>query len=356
MHCRSKYLLLSIIFRYCLACAETVNKEAFEKFNPESFDDTNERERAEEKLEKSRADIWRCWAKYGLNILKMSHTKKLQECGQTDEKVEVRNDEKLDDEDLTHLKFGSIDVGTLEQQVTEELVQDYHNAKVVFQFSQKCLNKAKEFYKLDGFVTDFVEISQDVSQFYKYLAFFENDFEVRCKMHKRRIDMLNAILIELNPQHFLIISRQLSFEIGETYAEMVDLKKAIVEEDPSKLSVNRVQKINALVLKSVQYFQGFIDSYKRDGILPEKFEDDAVRGLLLTVFLKARLYSKYLTTDRQTKIEYMSKEKECYEYLVNYCDSNPDMPKGIMDEELDMAREMIALFNVKMNNALDKLD
>lgn len=46
---------------------------------------------------------------------------------------------------------------------------------------------------MDGYVTDHVEILQDHSALFRNLAFFEEDLERRCKMHKRRIDMLEPI-------------------------------------------------------------------------------------------------------------------------------------------------------------------
>ena len=46
---------------------------------------------------------------------------------------------------------------------------------------------------MDGFVTDHIEILQDHSALFRALAFFEDDLERRCKMHKRRVDMLEPI-------------------------------------------------------------------------------------------------------------------------------------------------------------------
>ena len=55
-----------------------------------------------------------------------------------------------------------------------------------------CL-QAKEYFEMDGFVTDHIEILQDHSALFRALAFFEDDLERRCKMHKRRVDMLEPI-------------------------------------------------------------------------------------------------------------------------------------------------------------------
>lgn len=55
------------------------------------------------------------------------------------------------------------------------------------------LLQAKEYFQMDGYVTDHIEILQDHSSLFRALAFFEEDLERRCKMHKRRVDMLEPI-------------------------------------------------------------------------------------------------------------------------------------------------------------------
>lgn len=336
--------------RYCLACAELVNHEVFQKLQKMEFSEENERERTEEKMYKSKADVFRCWAKYGLNLIKSAHLAKTGEDKNADKvNAEVLNEENTD---FKELRFDGLEVD--EDKVTDQLPQTYADTKSVFVFSLKCLEKSKEFYKLDGYVSAFVEITQDVSQLYKYLAFFDDSFENRCKMHKRRIDMLNEILLELNPQHFLVICRQLTFEIAEIYNEMAQLKKAILEEQPQKFSASSVKKINHLILQSIKYYAAFVDSYQREGKLPEKFDDDDVRGVLICYFYRARLNSKYFTNDKQTKLSYLQKEKECYQYIVDYCERNPDSA-GVVVDELGIAREMLGLFNAKVNKALDSM-
>eukprot|EP00112_Aurelia_sp_Birch-Aquarium-sp1_P004375 Seg1494.6 transcript_id=Seg1494.6/GoldUCD/mRNA.D3Y31 product="KIF1-binding protein-like" protein_id=Seg1494.6/GoldUCD/D3Y31 len=340
--------------RYCLACASCVGEEAILKFNPEDFDE-NERQRAEDKVNKMKADIARCWAKYCLNLLISSHEKKLQDiqsaAGQTTQ--EEQNTDPMSDDDLKHLKFKGLEVTSLEEGVTDKLVDNYDEAKQVFLSGQKWLQQAKEFYVLDGYVSDSIEIDQDLSQLYKYLAFFDDSFERRCKMHKRRIDLLNAPLLELNPQHFLQICRQLTFEIGDTYADMADLKKAIMEQDTTRVSVESIKKYNKLLLQGIKFYEGFVDSYRQMNKQPEKYEDDAVRGVLLAYFYMARLHSKYLTPEKSIKGEHLLKEKELYDFILNYCDSHPDMPK-VFEEELSVTREMVALFPAKMNQVLDR--
>ena len=338
--------------RYCLACAELVNKEVFTKLEEMEFADQNDRERTKEKMFKSEADVFRCWAKYGLNLLKSAYSTL---SGEEDDKEKVSSDS-LDEghKDFKELRFKDLEVSVYEERVTDKLPTNYEEAKTLYQFSIKCLDKAKEFYKLDGFVTAYVEIVQDLSQLYKCLSFFDNSFDNRCKMHKRRIDMLNAVLVELNPQHFLVICRQLTFEIAETYSEMANLKKAIIEENPSKFSASSVKKINHLLMQSVKYYQGFVDSYQKEGKLPDKFEDDDVRGILMCHFYMARLNSKYNTNDKQIKLSFLEKEKKNYEFIVNYCDKHSH-GASVFESELSITREMLGLFHAKQNKVLDSM-
>ena len=343
--------------RYCLACAELVNKEVFVKFKNTEFEGQNEREQTEEKMLKSEADVFRCWAKYGLNLLTSAHSAL---SGVSDDEITQKpiNSNMLDEEhkDFKDLRFKDLEVSVYEERVTDKLPTNYEEAKRLYQFSIKCLDKAKEFYKLDGYVSAYVEITQDVSQLYKSIALFDDNFDNRCKMHKRRIDMLNAVLLELNPQHFLVICRQLTFEIAEIYGEMANLKKAIIEENPAKFSANSVKKINHLLMQSVKYYQGFVDSYMKQGVLPDTFEEDDVRGILMCYFYMARLNSKYYTNDKQVKLAFLQKEKANYEYIVNYCDNHPEAEaSGVFKSELDITREMLGLFHAKLNNVLDSM-
>ena len=346
--------------RYCLACASKVFMDAELKGRVGSDEEEEDRPRKEERMEKVKADIARCWSKFCLNLLITSHTANLRENHpelQTDELWRTTDTNPTSsnevEEDMKMLNFGNLEVTLLEEQVTDKVAKDYESAKALFLSGQKWVNESKEFYKFDGYVSDFVEITQDLSQFYKYLAYFENDFERRCKMHKRRIDSLSSILVELNPQHFLQICRQLTFEIAEIYGDMADLKRALIEDDSSRLGVENIKKINKLVLQGVKYYEGFIDSYKRKGKLPDTYEDDALRGVLLAYFYMARLHSKYLTPDRTLKADYLKKEQSLYQYIVNYCDSHPNMPK-VFEQELSICRDVVALFPAKMNKILDQ--
>jgi len=111
--------------------------------------------------------------------------------------------------------------------------------------------KGKEFadfsmkqFVLDGFVTDHIEINQDLSRMYQYIAFYEESEAVKCRMHKRRVDILEKMLDGLNPQHYLAFCRQLQFELAEVYSEMMDLKRQIAYKSNTRQNFQVIKKIN----------------------------------------------------------------------------------------------------------------
>ena len=71
-------------------------------------------------------------------------------------------------------------------------------------------------------------------------------------MHKRRVDMLTEVLTELNPQHYLLVIRQLTFEVAETYSDMADLKVAIARESEAAPTPHAVKKINQNISQSIR--------------------------------------------------------------------------------------------------------
>jgi hypothetical protein len=96
-----------------------------------------------------------------------------------------------------------------------------------------------------------------MSALYRSLTFFEPEEERSCKLHKRRIDMLEQVVQDLNPQHFLLITRQFHYEIAECYTEMMELKYMILQKtkDPSE---HALDKINKLIASAVLNFNKFL--------------------------------------------------------------------------------------------------
>ncbi len=268
--------------RHCLASASTV----FSKFVQEGEEEAREGA-MREKIEETRADISRCWAKYCIGLLRSS--KESQE-GSRHEPPKHKA-----------FRFDTLEVAEVEAEVSCDLVEDCERAKAVFLCGQKHLQRASQFFTLDDRASDHVSIIQDHSQMYKLLSFFELDPALQCRMHKRRIDMLSPILEGLNPRYFLMLTRQLMFELAETYEAMAELKVITVSEDPSPHAVG---KVNKLVRSSIHYFQRFVESFLEpiSGELPDPLDDDNLRPILRAKLHMARLHSRIFSPRPQDEV------------------------------------------------------
>jgi hypothetical protein len=222
-------------------------------------------------------------------------------------------------------------------------------ARALFLAGQRHLNAAKHFYQLDGHVVNYVEIIQDHSQLFRYLIAFEEDLERQSKMCKRRIDMLTEVLVELNPQHYLLICRQLTYEIASVYGDMVDLKMEIIKTShQDKPSLHQIKKINSLLKNSAKFFTHFIDSLKQEGKLPEKFDESVVRVALLAHMYLARAHAKEICATREERLANQQKALELYKFVVNYCDNDEDGAMAIK-EELSACKEMVDLLPFRLD-------
>ena len=316
----------------------------------ESQECESETDEKKERRQQSKADIERCWAKYGLALLETSRDKLYEDGDRAFPQQNSQEDEKKD------FQRFNVEVTSHEEQVTDKYLLDFTDARGVFIKVQQWLNSAKTFYSINDRCTDYVEITQDHSKAFKFLAFYETDMERQCKMQKRRIDMLLEVCNELNPQYYLLIQRQLMFELAETYSLMMDLKFTIIEEEGGNPSIHAVKKVNSLVHQSLVKYQEFLTSFK-DGKpeLPEKFPESDVRPVLVAKFCMGRLHSKLIVPNVQEKIKCVKRTEECYKFVCDYCSRYPEAAE-LIPEELNVCREMVALLPVKLEKLRQDAD
>ncbi|TRY90524.1 hypothetical protein DNTS_002653 [Danionella cerebrum] len=352
--------------RHCLSAASVIATLAGEIPSEAAAKESEpECEKREELLQK-RADIARCWIKYCLNLLQ--DAKKLLEDNigeldldrQDELKRERRNEEDEKEKGRkSAIIFGSSDtydsICSLEEKVSSILPLDFEEARSIFLVGQDYVAQAKEYFAMDGHVTDHIEILQDHSALFKVLAFFEQDLERRCKMHKRRVDMLEPICKDLNAQYYLLICRQLQFELAETYYEMMDLKLAVADK-LDQPDVHTIKKFNHLCSSSMKYYQMFLDSIRSpEGKFPEKLEDELLRPALVAKFRVARLHSKLISNQLSAQLENLDHALESYNFIVQYCEEHPDA-KSAVETELELSMEMVSLLPLKINRIKSRLN
>ncbi|KAG8233589.1 hypothetical protein J437_LFUL001000 [Ladona fulva] len=300
------------------------------------------------------ADVARCWAKYGLVLLTASRQRLMEDVDNVSEsQKEKQNAEEQENEALSDsldkLWFSSLELLSYEEQVTDKFALTFEDARTIFLNSQEWLKKAREFYEFDTHASDHVQIVQDQSQLFKYLAFFEEDEDRQCRMYKRRVDLLEPILKELNPQYYLLVCRQLWFELAETYSEMMDIKLSRMQESNERPSPHALRKINLLAEQSISNFNKYLDSFVNHSTneMPKTFNEETVRPALLAYFYLGRLHSKIIQPDKRAQLENIRNSIEKYKFVVDYCEEHPEA-KELMGVELGISKEMVTLLTLKM--------
>ncbi|XP_054468650.1 KIF-binding protein [Anoplopoma fimbria] len=354
--------------RHCLSAATVISGLAGEVPSEAAAQESETESELREQLRQKRAEIARCWIKYCLNLLQDS--KKLLEDSigelDTDRQEELKMARRREEEEeekgrKSALLFGSEDtfdsIASLEEKVRCLLPLDFTEARAVFLVGQNYVTQAKDYFQMDGYVTDHIEILQDHSALFRGLAFYEEDLERRCKMHKRRVDMLEPVCNDLNSRYYLMIRRQMMFELAEIYNEMMDLKLALAnrQDDSQSLDSHTIKKFNHLCSASAKYFQMFLDSLcSPEGKPPEHLEEEVLRPALVARFRVARLHSRLISSSVSAQLENLDKSLEHYKYIVQYCEAHPEAAAAV-ETELELSSEMVGLLPLKINRLKAKM-
>ncbi|RZC22668.1 KIF1-binding protein -like [Asbolus verrucosus] len=206
------------------------------------------------------ADVARCWVKYGLLLLIKSKERLLNHTDDIDVNCSISSDlsflnledSTVTSRDLKSLKFSSLNIDHYENKITDKFILTMQDARLVFLNMQTWLHKAESYYSLDNFASDHIEIVQDKSQIYLNVAFFEDNPENQAKIHKRRIDLLENVVNNVNPKYYLQYCRQIWFELGQTYSEMLNIKSDRLKESSDRPSAHILTKINHLIERILQ--------------------------------------------------------------------------------------------------------
>lgn len=298
-------------------------------------------EDTDESIERITASISRCWIKYDVALLEMSFAA-IENGDKVDPNAEPVKLGEIDDDDF------EIDYQLIESSIACEYAKSYEEARLLFMSGMDRSLAAQRYYTLDGHCCDYIEIAKDRSQLFKLLANFETDDGRRARMHKRRVDLLMPLSNELNQQHYMLIFRQLVFELGEIYGAILDVKLASLEkvDVPSQQAV---LKVNMLITAGLVQFNRYLDSLKElsTNEFPEKLSSEDERPCLVAKFYNARLYSKFVTLDIKEKINNLNLSTDCYRFIIDYCNKHQSA-KDVMTAELEICNEMNTLLPAKI--------
>lgn len=308
------------------------------------------------------ADVARCWAKYGLLLLLTSRDRLMNHTDNIDENCQMSTDllQQLNAEicadDTSNLSFPSLDIKDYESQVTDQFVLTIDDARTVFLNIQKWLNKAHEYYTLNNLASDYIEITQDKSQMYANLAFFEDDSENQAKLHKRRADLLESVISEINPTYYIQYCRQIWYELAQIYNDILDIKMEKLRATKERPKPQALSKINSLVEKSIQHYTNFIDAFKSlsTNEVPEVIPEDFEKPFLQAHFHIAALQSRFIVLDKSVKLQKDEISLEYYKKAAEYCDRHPKAQE-LIPQELVICRQMVELLPLRIAKVRQEL-
>ncbi|KAG7306104.1 hypothetical protein JYU34_008688 [Plutella xylostella] len=337
--------------RHHLAAASTILDQYAEKLQAVQSNDEVHLAKLESLKHRS-ADVARCWAKYCLLLMSNSKQRLMIDSESLPEAITDMTNLKLEDDenicggDVKSLIFPDLDVSKYENKVTDKFLLTYEDARDVFLSCQNWLNKAKEYYKLDGQATDYIELVQDSSQSYSYLAFFEDDDERQAKMQKRRINMLEELVSEINPTFYLQYCRQLWYELGEVYSDILNIK--LEKMNKEKPNPQALKKINVLCEKSIENYDKFLASVKdKKGEFPMKLDHDLIRPVISALAFIGRNSMKRIAVDKSVQLSHVQHSLDSYQAVVDICSRDQDAAL-MMAEEFSLCQDMAKILPIKI--------
>ena len=231
-------------------------------------------------------------------------------------------------------------------------VIDLEEAKKIFRLGNTQLKKALKVFVLDGFVTDHIKITQNISQLYKYLIFFENDNGRIFAMDERRINMLEPIYKAINHKVYVMQWQEISLELAEIFCEIFESNYELFRVKQKKFSSKEIEKINDFGKKSIFYYEDIIGYIEGEY---NKENDKKLEEFVTIITIKsniARLYSKIIYMDDiKKRVESLKKSLDIYNNVYKLLKESKKVfgDKEELKEHLVMCEEMIGMLPIKID-------
>lgn len=107
------------------------------------------------------------------------------------------------------------------------VIKDVTAARAAAKQGLRYCEEALKYYVVDGYVTEHLAVTQEMSLLYRSLAHYEEDASTKCKLLKRRIDLVEPLLKTLSPKVYFDYVLQFASEAAHCYAELMDFKMDI---------------------------------------------------------------------------------------------------------------------------------
>lgn len=204
------------------------------------------------------------WAKYGVELLRLSREKLLQnkEDNEDSEEYNLESEPltKYSEQQPTKLLIFAKTEMELEEfipPITDKYFLDYKNAKAVSDSILKWFEEAMVYYTPEKSINKYVNIIQFISKVYKYFACYEQDILNQIKLHNIRINKLKEGIKILNPNIHPTYCKNIWIELALTYSTILDLITEF-KNMPNKINLKELDEtIEPIVQDSIHNLQLF---------------------------------------------------------------------------------------------------
>lgn len=119
--------------------------------------------------------------------------------------------------------------------IPTNFITNTQEARSLFIHTQNWLKQIRTFYTLRDYPLQYVNAVLDLSELYRFLAFYETDLESQYNVQKRRsetLEALSTLLREVRPSCYTAVNVELWRELAEVQIELmgINLKRLYTYE------------------------------------------------------------------------------------------------------------------------------
>lgn len=237
------------------------------------------------------------------------------------------------------IEFNALDLPPLSDFTStgSKLAASFNEARDIFNRALPQFKAALEYFQLDGWVTEYVDIKMDVCNLYRCLAGFEADSHRRCAMHKQRIKQLEPLCGQLNEDVYQGLVRSINLELGAAYRDMMEIK------EQERGQPDKVAKLGDM---ATHYYHQFVKSYEEGGKLPAKVPDGHERVFLSACFSLGRIMHRMRPSAGVKALEAAKQSARYLTWAADYVKRHDQLYD--MHEEAQLADELAQLVHSKL--------
>jgi len=226
-------------------------------------------------------------------------------------------------------------------------IKDLEGAKEFFRLANTQYKKAIEYFVLDGYVTQHIELRKSMSEIYRNLGQIEPDPARLMAMLDKRREIMEPVSYDINTKAYCNQMQEVWYELSIIHAEMHT--RALTSSNNAKGKTKRakmLEEANKYALKSINYSKQLIELLQG---LDEKSEnvDLAIHAQNMNI---AKMYSEIEVVDLSENIGYYKESLAYYEKIKNGLEKYKD--KETYSEEYRLSQEMCELLPIKISRVI----